>query len=937
MISPSSASSGASGSHSERPGSASRRVYFAKNPRGEFWGQANDHSSTQPLEVPVTDYLSAIRVIISAVRTELVPDVGVPSIFQPPALRLTDSAHPKSVKEEHATYFFRQRDKKLEDGDRKWKKSYLTKIAYQTADRARYPFDRKSTMRSPPKSKKAAARAKAKRLAALGRGEMAGKSRAGAPQTAPGGTLGATVSTAASSAVSGYTMPGAPPRDGLAATMESTGLDYAQLHNAAEVGHVSPTRTGAGGRVGGGFLTAPSVKIEGDLPENWVKTHAKAYAQRNARCAHILEVLQKEQEREMHREMEIYQAPLSKQHIVRGKMERERAEASDWIMRMLEDYRMISGNSMAAYLQDTLTGHFERAQRELVDRRHKGAGDRPIVESDVVKKYVSGGPDGQPSTMRGYSKVVGKPKPKTAAADSVGAPATLDRKKSRHRFKSKRLKNEDAMENHGVVITDDDPIIAAAQAARERLMQANPDKYKDDRPEPIALVAPDLRVPDDRGVGLQKLPQHEVAEVVRGAMEETIRNTVVTSMQQFVSAEQARPDNFLNDLKPKHRQGEFGPNQVAAASISRYDYHPDDMRNEPPDITGKPIRMKVMRDEAPADAGSRPTTSDSAPPKRIPTRGRGRLRPLTPTETRIILRELESSSPERIIAAHAVAEQRKAMERAKAEEEAKLRPPPAFFRDGGQSPVPGSRARDRRQVPRRLVMSPNVSVPSTAPQSPGSRAQSSQAGATQAVARGGAGGLDGLDLLERRGTAPSALQEATIDGTADPYADVAGADRTSEFTAAMTAASSTLKSKRRPQRRSSRLSSTRGRSTRSSRTLGRSRRSSTASSAKGAKRVDSSRRAVAEAMAAMLDDGSYPESILPTSTAAKAIVRDRPMLNPKHPYRQRAKAAGWLPGDGSGNLAREIWGEGKVLLLKKLSDKDPAHKRWSTLLNRPFL
>ena len=102
-------------------------------------------------------------------------------------------------------------------------------------------------------------------------------------------------------------------------------------------------------------------------------------------------------------------------------------------------------------------------------------------------------------------------------------------------------------------------------------------------------------------------------------------------------------------------------------------------------------------------------------------------------------------------------------------------------------------------------------------------------------------------------------------------------------------------------------------------------------------KAERGRRTLHDLLAAMLDDGTYPESILPTSTAAKAIVRDRPMLNPKHPYRIRAKAAGWLPGDGSGNLAREVWGEGKVLLLKKLSDKDPAHKRWSTLVNRPFL
>lgn len=96
------------GDDGERRGRAASQVsdrpMFPRRPVGTFWGQKNTRASTLPPVLPATEHHMVLRTLIASVRSQLVPDPSVPTIFQPPQGRVANRFYPDSVLSEHPQY-----------------------------------------------------------------------------------------------------------------------------------------------------------------------------------------------------------------------------------------------------------------------------------------------------------------------------------------------------------------------------------------------------------------------------------------------------------------------------------------------------------------------------------------------------------------------------------------------------------------------------------------------------------------------------------------------------------------------------------------------------------------------------------------------------------------------------------------------------------------
>lgn len=92
---------------SSRRSSGRRSSAGPAQPVAMFWGKRNDFASTQPPVLPASQHHLVLRTLISALRTQLVPDDSIPTIFQPPVGRIDDQFYPDSVRQEHEEYFWK--------------------------------------------------------------------------------------------------------------------------------------------------------------------------------------------------------------------------------------------------------------------------------------------------------------------------------------------------------------------------------------------------------------------------------------------------------------------------------------------------------------------------------------------------------------------------------------------------------------------------------------------------------------------------------------------------------------------------------------------------------------------------------------------------------------------------------------------------------------
>jgi hypothetical protein len=85
---------------------------------------------------------------------------------------------------------------------------------------------------------------------------------------------------------------------------------------------------------------------------DWVRGGRRRQSQRLKRLEHILALLQDEQHRELQREMAIFDVKLDprQRRDLEVRTAKERTETADAVMRLLEDYRLVSGAEVAQYL-----------------------------------------------------------------------------------------------------------------------------------------------------------------------------------------------------------------------------------------------------------------------------------------------------------------------------------------------------------------------------------------------------------------------------------------------------------------------------------------------------------------------------------------------------------------------------------------------------------
>lgn len=99
-------------------------------------------------------------------------------------------------------------------------------------------------------------------------------------------------------------------------------------------------------------VAAYSGKDGGSLP--WSTLHQLTQEQTRARVEHLIDVLTRELHKEVDRENRIALCSDKKKRRVKWAVSQERAEAADWIMRMLQDYRMVSAITAMEYLMDSV-------------------------------------------------------------------------------------------------------------------------------------------------------------------------------------------------------------------------------------------------------------------------------------------------------------------------------------------------------------------------------------------------------------------------------------------------------------------------------------------------------------------------------------------------------------------------------------------------------
>lgn len=88
---------------------------------------------------------------------------------------------------------------------------------------------------------------------------------------------------------------------------------------------------------------------------SWARMQELAMVQKRQRCEHVLSVLQEELSKEVQRQGALAACPARKLGALRWQVARERAEAGDWIMRILQEYRLVSATVMVDYLRETLS------------------------------------------------------------------------------------------------------------------------------------------------------------------------------------------------------------------------------------------------------------------------------------------------------------------------------------------------------------------------------------------------------------------------------------------------------------------------------------------------------------------------------------------------------------------------------------------------------
>ena len=117
---------------------------------------------------------------------------------------------------------------------------------------------------------------------------------------------------------------------------------------------------------------------------NWVKSSDHAMSNKRRQLQHLLSIIQVEQLKEIERAKSLLRADDDEnqtKHTLR-KVEELRADRADWIMRILQDYHLISGAEMSLHLQRIVDEGGSRAADELVTQKvEESKSERPLTSA----------------------------------------------------------------------------------------------------------------------------------------------------------------------------------------------------------------------------------------------------------------------------------------------------------------------------------------------------------------------------------------------------------------------------------------------------------------------------------------------------------------------------------------------------------------------------
>ncbi|KAA0147843.1 hypothetical protein FNF29_07057 [Cafeteria roenbergensis] len=150
--------------------------------------------------------------------------------------------------------------------------------------------------------------------------------------------------------------------------------------------------------VGGAAASSSVASLQSDKQLRYVfdRTPELGMVQKRQRCEHALAILQEEVAKEVQRQSSLAACPAGRLGRLRWQVARERAEAGDWIMRILQDYRLVSATVMVDYLRESLTEDEALGMAELRairDGRRVGRDARgrskdllDLVSDDLMKE-----------------------------------------------------------------------------------------------------------------------------------------------------------------------------------------------------------------------------------------------------------------------------------------------------------------------------------------------------------------------------------------------------------------------------------------------------------------------------------------------------------------------------------------------------------------------
>lgn len=147
--------------------------------------------------------------------------------------------------------------------------------------------------------------------------------------------------------------------------------------------------------------------------EHWQKAQYQAWSYRRKCAEHLVHILETEQVKEMQRAVTLNR--LSKRDLaLSARIAKERADAADKIMRLLQDYKYIDGIEMADYLRFTLEGYKDKQLEEAMTSQKK-VGKESIKMTNAQYCYLR--------------KMKLPPKPKMCTSAAVGKRSKKKKKK----------------------------------------------------------------------------------------------------------------------------------------------------------------------------------------------------------------------------------------------------------------------------------------------------------------------------------------------------------------------------------------------------------------------------------------------------------------------------------------------------------------------------